>query len=38
MYANLCRFPEEARRVLQLNPKSVEKESKTREAVFKDLW
>lgn len=31
-------YPEEARRVLQTNPKLVEKESKVREAVFKDLW
>mmetsp|Transcript_24399 Transcript_24399/g.39253 ORF Transcript_24399/g.39253 Transcript_24399/m.39253 type:complete len:345 (-) Transcript_24399:119-1153(-) len=31
-------FPQEARRVLQLHPKSVEKEAKVRDAAFKDLW
>lgn len=31
-------FPEEARRVLATNPKAVEKETKVRDAAFKDLW
>ena len=31
-------FPEEARKVLATNPKSVEKEAKVRDAAFKDLW
>jgi len=30
--------PEDRTRVLALNPKSVEKEAKAREAAFKDLW
>ena len=31
-------FPEETRLALTLNPKSVEKEAKARNASFKDLW